>query len=146
MIFAAHDESISLGFLENWESSVPTNVMERTDLIVFALHQNEGVSSNAESTIRPRLLEMRSMRCIQPSLSSTKSKEREHLRENRSSLKLKQRTRSPPTRRKSHIPPTIPLTCTLDSNRRSRHMEFFGRHLIWQQSRKLVMDCLGRKV
>src|SRR5271154_5077478 len=146
MIFAAHDESISFWFLENGECSVPTNVMERTNLIVFSLHQNERISSNAKSTIRPRPLEMRSMRCIQPSLPSTKFKKQEHLRENRSSLKLKQRTRSPPTRRKSHIPATIPLTCTLDSNRRSRHMEFFGRHLIWQQSRKLVMDCLGRKV
>ena len=66
VILAAHNKGVSLGLLEDGESSVAADVVEAPDIVV--LHENEGVAREGERAIGTRLLEVRSVGGIQPGL------------------------------------------------------------------------------
>lgn len=61
VILAAHDKGVSLGLLENGESSVAADVVEAPDIVILALHENEGVPGEGERAIGTRLLEVGSV-------------------------------------------------------------------------------------
>jgi len=51
MVFAADDEGASLGFLEDWEGAVATDIVECPDLRVFAFDQDERVSCDSQGAV-----------------------------------------------------------------------------------------------
>lgn len=61
MIFTPHNQGISLRLLEHGKSSVTTNIVERTDIVVLTHDEDERVASDAEGSVRPGFLEMRSV-------------------------------------------------------------------------------------